>query len=729
MRQMKYQLRKSVQPTIAPLSAAIGLALGASQLQAAVITVNDLSDATGGSTCTLRNAIYSASLETAQGGCIAGSAGGNQIVFAPGLTGTIQLNAAAANVYDDATLRIGSELTITGPGADQLTIRGDNNSSVIYAKYSAAAVTIQGVTITNGNADLGGGIFSRTPNLTLMASRITGNTAELAGGGVWHDGATSYSSFYIGSSLVDGNLAFGMDNADGGGGVGIDFGGTGGDALILNTRFESNIAWGPGGGLLVRSDDYSYAVVSASQFLDNTSKYGGGGAYFDLGYATADLTSNVFEGNSATDDFGFGVGGGAVILESNTTYSQAAITLNGNYFSYNQAEGSGGGLALNIVGTTSADTKWVSAYANYFVQNSAGVNGGGALIMAGQEVDIDLSALLNLANEASNAGGGLLMAAQQSEISLDTVLNIDNRSAVGGGMYAAVGNATVYADDLGNKYNQADYAGGGAFVSLSDDSALIMQRPVFYYNESGYGGGLLAVGTGASVFMSDAIVRQNSAVYGGGLMASSAGMDLTIKYSEISANQGFLGGGAFVSSSNSSSVIANSTVSGNSSGDGGGLWFSGTGAEVDLKYATVAYNQASAEGGGIFANLADVNISNSILSGNTAGGSGAAVEGSSNFYVAYSLIDDPTTNASKYDEGGNIFKYSADLAPLDYNGGFNLNHAIDSNSRAFNAGSSTVSAIADQRGEPRVAFDRVDMGAFEAQSLADLIFRDRFQTP
>ncbi|MEP6823109.1 MAG: hypothetical protein ABI946_12265, partial [Chthoniobacterales bacterium] len=93
---------------------------------AATITVTNINDAGAGS---LRAALTSAM-------------DGDTIDF--NLTGcpcTISLTSAA--------LRITSDVTIRGPGADQLTITGNNARQVFATQGSAVSATISGLTIAN----------------------------------------------------------------------------------------------------------------------------------------------------------------------------------------------------------------------------------------------------------------------------------------------------------------------------------------------------------------------------------------------------------------------------------------------------------------------------------------------------------------------------------------------------------------------------------------------------
>jgi hypothetical protein len=123
-----------------------------------VITVQNLADSGPGS---LRQAIATANA----------SANRTTIRFASGLSGTILLTSGE--------LRISAGISISGPGADSLTISGNNASRVFTiatAATAAAGVAIDSVRITNGRAQgMGGGIYVQGAALTLSRVVISNN--------------------------------------------------------------------------------------------------------------------------------------------------------------------------------------------------------------------------------------------------------------------------------------------------------------------------------------------------------------------------------------------------------------------------------------------------------------------------------------------------------------------------------------------------------------------------
>ena len=68
-------------------------------------------------------------------------------------------------------------ITISGPGAENLAVNGNGKSRVFHIA-SGETVTISGLTITNGHtAESGGGIHNDHAALTLNNCTITGNSA------------------------------------------------------------------------------------------------------------------------------------------------------------------------------------------------------------------------------------------------------------------------------------------------------------------------------------------------------------------------------------------------------------------------------------------------------------------------------------------------------------------------------------------------------------------------
>lgn len=125
---------------------------------------------------------------------------------------------------------------------------------------------------------------------------------------------------------------------------------------------------------------------------------------------------------------------------------------------------------------------------------------------------------------------------------------------------------------------------------------------------------------GGKLVLNSVVIKNNNGSYNGGGIANTNLGTVEINQSTIgpgnvaNASLGF-GGGIF----NSGSVLTttNSTVSGNSAESGGGIYNSGA---ASLQHLTIAFNNATTSGGGI-RNSSVLQISNSIVIGNTSGAS------------------------------------------------------------------------------------------------------------
>ena len=153
-----------------------GFVLTNTERPSLVVTTNlDEMDDTNGLT-SLREAIaYAESLS-----------GPSTITFDPAFFGTkrrtIRLTGGPLVFTDPAMI------TIVGPGARRLTIGGGGKSGVFDVE--GGSLSLSGVTIANGNADLGGGLRNEGGRLVLTNVLIQGNRA-IVGGGLFNDGRTT----------------------------------------------------------------------------------------------------------------------------------------------------------------------------------------------------------------------------------------------------------------------------------------------------------------------------------------------------------------------------------------------------------------------------------------------------------------------------------------------------------------------------------------------------------
>lgn len=258
----------------------------------AVFTVNSTLDNTtaGDSLTTLREAIASAT-------------NADLIQFDSSLTATgpatIQLSASLG------ALNIGSDISIQGPGMNDLTIDAQGNSRV-FTISSGAAATISGLTITGGTTPNDGAGIYAIGNLTLDSVIIEGNNAPRYGGGIYAAADLTLNSSVVRNNSSDwdgGGLFFTttadvtirestIDDNEAYYGAGIFGGLVASNRLHIESSTISNNhgvgAYSAGGGLIIQGDAAGNANIVNSTFSNNTAKYGGGirgdwgGPHFDI---------------------------------------------------------------------------------------------------------------------------------------------------------------------------------------------------------------------------------------------------------------------------------------------------------------------------------------------------------------------------------------------------------------------------------------------------------------
>jgi hypothetical protein len=218
---------------------------------AATLTVTNTNDSGAGS---LRQAISNA-------------ASGDTINFSLPVGSTITLTSGE--------LVIEKNLTINGPGANQLTVSG-NNLTRVFNIVGNFNVTLSGLTIANGQADdFGGGILNDRGTVNVTNSALSGNSAAISGGGI----ATTGTMNVTGSTLSGNSATF--------------FGG--GIHNLLGT-----------------------VNVTNSTLSGNSGTSFGGGIQSDAG--TVNVTNSTLSGNSATS-FGGGISNSGALNVSNSTLS------------------------------------------------------------------------------------------------------------------------------------------------------------------------------------------------------------------------------------------------------------------------------------------------------------------------------------------------------------------------------------------------------------------------
>lgn len=371
-----------------------GIDIGAYERQSLTLVVSVLTDTENGNTAdndlSLREAISITNANPAE----------DTITFANGLSGTITLGGTALEVTD--------ELTITGPGAELLTIDANAASRVFMVDDPDGAllspVFLEGMTITGGvAAGSGGGILS-LERLTLFEVVLTGNQAIL-GGGVYSTG-----TLIIADTTISNNTA-----TDSGGGIALDTL-TGASLTLARSLVTSNTAVNLGGGVLALGAASNVTIFDSTISTNTVSVLGGGGlALFNTGSFT--LTNSTIADNS---------GGGTALLGAGLNLQGPTATITTSTIHSNTGSVTGGGLYL-LSGSLVIELSTISG-------NTAKGDGGGLYLKNTTAQIYNSTLTLNIADSDNNApsndlGGGLYNDA--STITLVSTIVAGNRNGAG----------------------------------------------------------------------------------------------------------------------------------------------------------------------------------------------------------------------------------------------------------------------------------------------------------
>jgi hypothetical protein len=296
---------------------------------AATIMVDDLSDTTGGGTCTLRDAMTAANSNIVVGGCPAGTPGSDTIGFS--VTGTIVLGSMLPAIAED--------LSIDGPGASNLTISGGDAVPVL-AINSGVTAAVDGVTVSHGftsSGSGGAGGISNAGVLTVSHSTLVDNACE---------GGSSFAVIPAGAIYNAGTLTVNESTLEGNSGGGsfhltIGVGGisnvgtlmTNNSTLSGNTAgFGINLTIGVGG-----ISNVGTLTINNSTLTSNGALVPGGGIY---NAGTLTVNNSTVVGNSV-------VGGGAGGIEN---VVPGSLTANNSIIATNHASGSIANCAGPVTG-------------------------------------------------------------------------------------------------------------------------------------------------------------------------------------------------------------------------------------------------------------------------------------------------------------------------------------------------------------------------------------------
>ncbi len=613
---------------------------------------------------------------------------------------TIDFSVTGTILLEHGELLIDKDLTIVGPGANQLTIDAHGVGRVLNIDdgvSNLANVEISGLTLTGGvTGGDGGGIFNHE-NLSVIRSVIVGNQAD-DGGGIGNFGGT----FSIVDSTISGNVATGISG--GGGGI-FNFA----DSLarystISNSTISGNSTTTRGGGInnFIGTITIQFSTITENEAPD----FNGAGiaSWGDQSITATIVYGTIVAGNLNTDvDL---VGSFQPTFFSDGYNLIGSGTSTGSFMTLGDqrdvADPMLGPLADNdgptpthalLAGSPAIDAGDPDAEAGIdivpvFDQRGTpfgrvfdGDSDSLAVIDVGafendsvyflvdtlsDEDDGDFSPLDFSLREA--IGEASLLSEGTPVIQFDAALTSGGPAAILLSMgELAIGSRlvidgpeaellTIDAQGISRVFNVDDFDGGSQ--QLVTISGLTLTGG---YDTNG-GGAIL---TQEQLTVSDCVITGNTAQWGGGLYNAEYGT-LTVLRSQISGNHaiepipGALGSGGGLYNWGGDVSVLDSTITGNDSVTDAGGVRNANGGSLSILRSTISENTASDAGGGLRNDDGDVEISSSTISGNHADRGGGLFIATPNFQqttISNSTISGNTapTGGGLYNESGHVF--------------------------------------------------------------------------
>lgn len=699
---------------------ALALALKAGAAGAATLTVNSSTDnTTDDVNLTLREAILlvnNAGDATAALGRTLNTGEAAQITGAFGTGDVIQFDASLSGgtVYlTSGQMAIASNVTITGPGSDQLTVDAHNASRIFNIDGTGSlVVAISGMTLYDGNAGFygSGGAIRSVENLTLSDVDLIGNSTSGSGGAIYNGG-----SLDIDDCVISGNSASGSSG-------GAIFSNSPSYLVVTNSVLSGNSS---GSGGAVNASNHAMLHFSNCEVRDNiVSSYNStislfgvadsvlsdcdilnnsGGAVRASNYSPLTINNSTISGHTLSSGGTVRASSNSPLIISNSTISgnttnsggsvstssNSPLTISNSTISGNSSNSNGGGVYAGLNSPLTISDSVIAD--NYSASNVGGV---GAVLNS----PLTISGSIISDNYARSNSGGV-NAALYSPVSISNSVVSGNTSRSNNGGVSASLNSPLTISNSTISGNTAR-SGGGVYVVI--DSPLNISGSTISGNVVMYSSAGIGAAIDSPVTISESTISGNAAGRQGGGVSSTLSSPVDISDSTISENFAGRGGGGVLGES---VTLRNTTIYGNLTADRGGgvLVQSGT---ASLSNCTIDDNLART-GGGVYASFGTtVDLSNTIVSGSKAGGDTAG-SGAVNTYY-YNLVED----GSLY--GANMINADPLLGPLQNNGGSTLTQrpAFPS-SPAIDA--SDFGEATDQRGAARPQGVRFDLGAVEAE--------------
>ncbi|MDX2042660.1 MAG: choice-of-anchor Q domain-containing protein [Acidobacteriota bacterium] len=696
---------------------------------------------------------------------ILGAPAGSDIMFDPTV-----FNVVRTITLTSGEMAFSKNLTVSGPGANLLTVSGNNASRVFSISGSGLNVAISGLTISNGKGGAGGGVIVANSIGTFADCAFTNNTAVGNEGGAVQlaNAGGTFTGCTFSGNTAGGNRggAVSVENSSG---------------TFTNCTVSGNTAtFGAGIALFNTSGNRTLSITNCT-IVNNTSQSNNvSGLLVEVATGlttTATLRNSIIANNSGINNLGGIISsqGFNLTSDNSTTFLNQATDITNVNPQLGALQNNGGATPTHALLPNSPAIDKGSAIPGLTVDQRertrpfdvvgvAAANGGDNSDIGAVETQVSIVRNDEIVAVPGSLRQVIADAPAGADILFDPAFfNVPRSIFVSGGEILINKNLTiigpganlltlsgsnlnrVFAITAGNTVtlsgltisNGKATADGGGIVSAGN---LTMTNCNIVNNTSGNsfgGGGISVLGATATFTECNFSGNKQNAV----LLTSSSG---TITNCAFTGNTTLFNGGAINLISSSTVAITGCTMNGNTASGNRGGAVSVENSSGSFTNCTISGNQANFGAGIAMFNTSGnrtLAVTNCTITGNTSVGnnaSGLLVEvaagltttatirnsiiannsGTENVRGLLGGVSSPATLISQgfnltSDNSTTFLNQATDitnanplLAPLANNGGATQTHALLPGSPAVDKGLSS-GVLTDQRGIPRPIDDAV----------------------
>lgn len=323
---------------------------------------------------------------------------------------------------------------------ENLVISGENYGPVIQILNGEDNVEICGITIIDGDANFGGGLYISNASPLIESVKLSNNNSLFDGGGIFTDGFSGE----LKNIIINNNES----SRDGGGAFLLNSSPIMENIIIENNSGRINNYDLDGGGLYL-NNSYPQNFIDI-KIKNNHASKNGGGLYLNNSDITSAIGLEINENNS--NQFG----GGIYSNNSNLIIEGSYIT----FIRENESTNNGGGAFFKNSGLKGDNV--------HFISNISHSDGGAIYIDNGGEVILKETIIKS--NTAENDGGAIKLNGYNTKLEIQFGDITNNSSETSSILYS--NNGQVIFQNLLIESNQSESYPSGLIIKNSNVSLL-----------------------------------------------------------------------------------------------------------------------------------------------------------------------------------------------------------------------------------------------------------------